>query len=215
MNAPPRPAVAGLLVALAAAGCATQKPAPEASRGALWKERRTLLACLDHWRLEGKLALAAKDEGWSANLDWRQNGEAFEMQLSGPFGWGGLRLAGDQRHVVVRDGDEVYRFAGAPEGVIRRQFGMTIPVAGLRYWVRGTPRPESAAVPKLDRYGRLSRLDQSGWTIRYRSYVSRAGPDLPERLVMTRPDVRLKLVVDDWKIERDGGSAASCPAGER
>lgn len=214
MNRPSRPALALLLVGLAA-GCATQKPAPEAPRAQLWKERRASLTCLDHWQLEGKLALAAKDEGWSANLDWRQNGEAFEMQLSGPFGLGGLRLAGDRRHVVVRDGDEVYRYAAAPEGVIRRQFGMTIPVAGLSYWVRGTPRPELAAVPKLDRYGRLSRLEQSGWTIRYRSYASRGGPDLPKRLVMTRPDVRLKLVVDDWKIDRAGANGAPCPAEER
>ncbi len=198
-----------LAAALAAlAGCATVPPPAAPSRPAtvLWRQRRGELQCLDRWRMQGRMALAAHGKGWSANIDWRQQGTRYDMRLSGPFGWGGFRLQGSPRMVLLQKGDKRYRFFESPETVIRQEFGMTIPVSGMRYWVLGNYAPAGKPRYRLDRYGRLASLSQQGWSIDYAGYGRSDGFMLPTRITMRRNGVRLKLAVDTWTL----ADAAAC-----
>ncbi len=79
---------------------------------------------------------------------------------------------------------------------------MRLPVNGLRYWVRGLPEPGSTPVLQTDASGRLTRLEQNGWIIEYPAYAptSILNLDLPERIVARRPDLSVKLVIEQWKL---------------
>jgi outer membrane lipoprotein LolB len=190
-----------LLGYLLLTGCATTPPAPPpASKQQAWTQRQQQLQCAALWSLRGRMALAAQGKGWSARLTWQQQGDDFDMRLSGPLGWGGFRLSGDRAHVNLTGEGKSYDFQEAPERVIQREFGYDIPVSGLRYWMLGINAPDEPFTYQLNPWGQPQQLQQSGWTIDYAEYSAGDGAGLPKRLTMSRPGVRIKLLVDDWQL---------------
>jgi outer membrane lipoprotein LolB len=62
------------------------------------------------------------------------------------------------------------------------------------------PDPAQPADETLDPgRQRLTRLEQDGWRIDYAGYVVVGSEWLPARLTLERADVRVKLLVDDWR----------------
>src|SRR5690606_2764021 len=58
-----------LLPLLLLAGCETLAPRVDGPADwQAWEARQERLSVLDHWRLEGRVAIAVSDEGWNANL---------------------------------------------------------------------------------------------------------------------------------------------------
>ncbi len=201
--------LAPLLLLLLLAGCAMPPPAPTPSvpnqQG--WTQRQQQLRCAAQWSLQGRMALAAQGKGWSARLVWQQHGDDFDLRLSGPLGWGGFRLRGDRVQVKLEGDGKSYDFQESPERVIQREFGYDIPVSGLRYWMLGISAPDAPFTLTLNPWGQPQQLQQSGWIIDYADYASNEPLALPMRLTMTRPDVRIKLLVEDWQLPASG-----CPA---
>lgn len=184
----------------------TVEPAPTPEQ--LWAARREQLACKTRWQLEGRMALATDDDGWNANLLWEQDLERFRMRLSGPFGSGGFRMAGDQGRFRIEQGGETRFYLSSPEAVLERELGASIPVSGLRYWVLGLTQPDHEADYELDAEGRLTQLEQAGWSISYRSYRDYNGTQLPRHVNAERPGLRVRLVADQWTLDE----TEDCPA---
>src|SRR3954462_13597364 len=92
-----RLAVACGCVVLALAGCKTAPlPAPAVpgpGADAPWKLQREQLGKLDRYALEGRVAVAANRQGFTASLRYRQHPEGSDLALDGPLGIGGLRIA--------------------------------------------------------------------------------------------------------------------------
>ena len=75
--------LAALSLVLLAGGCATlPAPAPVDD----WPARRAALQALDAWALDGRIAVAAGDDGFSGSFDWEQAGDRAEVALSLPLG---------------------------------------------------------------------------------------------------------------------------------
>jgi outer membrane biogenesis lipoprotein LolB len=51
----------------------------------------------------------------------------------------------------------------------------------------------------LDNLQRLAELRQSGWLVEFFEYKSENGP--PARLRLSREDVEIRLVIDQWRAE--------------
>jgi outer membrane lipoprotein LolB len=120
------------------------------------------------------------------------------MLLTTPFGQGIARLvrAGEEITLTTQDGRE-FRAADA-ESLTEQVLGFRLPLLGLAEWVRGRAAPEPAAAPtreRRDAAGRLSELEQSGWTISYLAYAD----GLPSRLALAYPGLELRLAVSEWK----------------
>jgi outer membrane lipoprotein LolB len=200
---PRRPHPASVPVALALllllAACA---PAPLVRPAADWPVRRAELQALEAWRLSGRVAVAAGEQGFSARLAWAQRDARSSIDLSGPFGAGAVHvdLAGDE--IRLRDGDGA-EVATGPDALATR-LGFALPVRELRYWALGVPAPsgppatDSAVV--LGAEGRPVAFNDRGWWVRIEAWRPVAGDLLPARLLITRPGARLKLVVDDWRL---------------
>lgn len=194
-----------LLLVLALAGCAPRPPLTD-EYPARWREHAEAVKAWRAWELQGRVALQMGEEGWHARLHWSQHDGRYRILLSGPFGQGGIRLEGDERQVLLRQGDRVSR-AGSAEGLMRRELGWSLPVEGLRSWVLGLPADRAAARPAFDTDGQLAQLRESGWTLEYGRYEAQAdGVSLPTRLQLENGDLRVKLVVDRWQRLTPGGS---------
>jgi outer membrane lipoprotein LolB len=77
--------------------------------------------------------------------------------------------------------------------------GWRLPLAGLPDWVRGRAAANAPAQTRLDSAQRLAELRQSGWLVEFLDYNGSSG--LPARLRLSREDVEIRLVIDEWRGE--------------
>ena len=67
--------------------------------------------------------------------------------------------------------------------------------------MRGIPDPKIAIEGlDLDDNGRLARLLQSGWQVEVQGYSRTAELELPMKLLMQHPRMRVRLAVERWKL---------------
>lgn len=184
-----------LLATLMLGGCATlMKPADNADRA--WERRTAALEKIDRFTLKARVASGGVF-GLKGNLVWRQRPDDFDMSVSGPFGIGALSLSGTPRLVTVQTKNGSYTTPD-PEDYLRKNMGWTFPVEGLRYWALGLPSPLTDAQIELDELGRLLSLEQDDWQLEYSEYQQVAGLQLPRKFSASHPEVKIKVVIDEW-----------------
>lgn len=164
-----------------------------------WQQQQQEIASLKDWRFRGRTAITQGREGWNAGITWQQQGEGFDIKLSGPFSQGGAELIGDAEQVTLTlDNGDQYS-AQTPEQLLAKTLGWFLPVSALRDWVRGVPY-KGAAVDKyqLDENGRLKTLQQAGWQVEYLRYVPFKGLVVPSKIFIKHPDLNIRLIISDW-----------------
>ncbi len=85
------------------------------------------------------------------------------------------------------------------EGLTEQVLGWRLPLAGLPDWVRGRAAAGAPVQTRVDGAQRLAELRQSGWRVEFLDYEAASG--LPKRLRLTRADVEIRLVIDQWRGE--------------
>lgn len=154
------------------------------------------------WGLRGRVSLVRGEQGWHAGMRWDEAAGSYHLNLAGPLGQGAVQIDGDTTAGMVRlqtaDGQE-YATRDA-DALVMSVTGWQLPVTGLRYWVRGIPAPGGEARFTTDEQGRLVRLEQDGWDIRYNRYQALAGHDWPTRMRLKTEDISVTLVVDEWTV---------------
>lgn len=193
--------VAGFVLALLLSGCAVQPvSAPETSSA--WSARQTALTQRTTWQADGRIGVVSGQDGWHANFQWAQQGLDYRIDLIGPLGQGRVVIQGGALEVSIQTQDGQHWTAPDPEALLEQSLGVSLPVTGLRYWIRGLPQPGPAPVLQTDAAGRLIRLEQNGWVIDYPAYVPTPilNLDLPERIVARRQDLSVKLVIEQWNL---------------
>lgn len=197
-----RRATAALLLA-AVAGCGTLSGRPPVVPAPL-AERETRLLALAGFDARGRIAVRQGSRGGQGNLRWQQAGDDATIGITGPFGAGAVEILWNRDRVAIRsrDGETVREYLGndAAEAFVAEQIGVPVPVQALRYWLLGLVDPAAEARDERDTEGRLTLLDQHGWTLRYAEHRLVGDLWLPRRLDVTREDARLRLVIDDWQL---------------
>ncbi len=185
---------------LSLGGCAsTPEPADLELIDNSWTLRRDALMQLQNWELDGRVGITVEHQAWQASLVWIQRGENFLLDVAGPLNQGRLMVSGGPNGVRAERHDGRVVNATDVEALLRSELGWTLPVAGLRYWVKGVPNPrESTESIALDELGRLAELNQGGWRIRYPSYIESEDVDLPHKIRLDSGDVSVRMVVDQW-----------------
>jgi outer membrane lipoprotein LolB len=191
------------LVALALGACVATPLKPVSLLDA--PAQRQLLQALPGFAMDGRVAVAAGTEGFNATLDWNQQLDVSTVKLSGPLGAGSLQLQWRPTALRVTSRGSVLENSDAIAAV-ERELGFVPPFAALRYWVLGVPAPGSPATDEtLDADGLLQGLTQQQWQIKVDRRVavrSASGTlQLPSRLTATREGLRLRLVVDRWRLQ--------------
>lgn len=189
---------AALAIATVSA-CHTAPPAPPA--GAAWDVRRPELQARSHFELKGRVAVAAGNEGFNANLHWTQDGARSFVTLEGPLGVGGAQVTatGQELSLVTSRGERMD--SDAAHAALESRLGFDPPLSSLRYWVLGVPDPGSPFTEAVDaQTQRLSALTQAGWHVDYTAYSAVGSQSLPSRLTLQRDAVRVRLLVDDWQL---------------
>jgi outer membrane lipoprotein LolB len=182
-----------ILVCTALAACATVRP--PVSPSVKWEQRVGDLQHANGWALDGRAAVALGAQGWQATLNWRQSGMFAEVHLSGPFGLGAL---------VLKQGPDGLSLNGAPPSdavlaQVQEKLGFELPLENLHYWLLGVPNPSAACDLARNDQDRAKTLTQAGWSVAYDRYMPVAGDLLPTRVVLSRDDVRVRIIIDQWE----------------
>ena len=191
------------LLAVLAVACSPRptptpvSPDPETA----WQVRRSSLAALTNWTATGRVIVKTEERGWKATLNWVQRDGAYRIRLTAPLGQGTVQLSGDDRGVVMRTSDERMYWARDPETLLLDTVGWSVPVEGLRYWMRGLDAPDTPSTAHLDDLGRLDNLAQSGWVIEYERYTDVRPVELPAKLVLANERVDLRIVINRWDLD--------------
>lgn len=183
------------------AGCAVRPPASaldDVVLAQMWMSHRAQLSALDGWEMGGRIAVKNSADSWSASLRWQQQAEAFDISFSSMLGQRIAQLKGDGFSASLYLPDDQVRTAADISDLLDVELGWHVPMDGLRYWVVGLPMPGVELRKKLDASGRLQWLTQAGWQIEYQLYRADGELDLPKKLVLTRDDLRVRLVIDRW-----------------
>lgn len=180
------------MAAAVLAGCAALPPAP-VSPGA------PSVADLP-FAVDGRLSARHGDEGVAGAFTWNHEPGHDSIDLSTPLGQTLAEIDGNADGVRLRLPDGTTDSAADWGTLTRRAFGVTIPVEGLAYWIRGVPRAGESARIERDAQGRALVLRQDGWEIVY-GYAD-AAATRPARVTLRYPGstpIDVRVVVDRWQ----------------
>lgn len=159
--------------------------------------------------LTGRLAVNARQHRFSGGIRWQHTGQSDEIYLFSPLGQIVAEIFRDQTGVrLVTSEPAIYRAQNA-EYLTSQVLGWELPLAGMRFWVRGTHFPDTVAEKDLDKNRRTVAIRQDGWQVVYQNYYpAQEGMSvLPRLLEFSRPDVKMRLLVDQWQGETKSGDA--------
>ncbi|MFO7579182.1 MAG: lipoprotein insertase outer membrane protein LolB [Nitrosomonas halophila] len=153
--------------------------------------------------LVGRLAVKTDQQKFSGSVRWRHTAHEDEIYLFSPLGQVVAEIYRDRTGVRLTTSEPAIYRAATAEQLTAQVLGWELPLAGLRYWVRGRHFPMTVAEKDTDRDHRTVAIRQDGWQIAYLDYYPEqaAQSALPRLLEFTRADMKMKLVVDQWQNE--------------
>lgn len=186
----------GAALLMVVSGCQTT---PRQTLGSTQQE--IALYGVKHWQAEGKIAIQMADDRQSASFTWRQDKADYTIHLFGPFGQGATWLRRTSGGVTLENAKTGVHRAASAEALMEDVIGWQVPVAGLQFWLRGLPahKPQPTQLER-DAEGALSHLQQQGWQVTYSRYELFDGWRLPSRILATRDDLRLTIVIKRWQL---------------
>ncbi|MDC1453534.1 lipoprotein insertase outer membrane protein LolB [Porticoccaceae bacterium] len=197
-----------LLAVFTLSACAMQSlQPPQTAAPSDWQTHQLRVSQLNDWRLAGKLGFRGPDSGGSASVNWQQQQNNFQLQLSGPFGAGRATLSGNQQIAEMLYQDKLYR--QTPQQLASQLTGVPLPVGALSWWARGLPSPdqETASSIATSPEGYASSFEQAGWQLSFSRYSETDAGSLPSKIIGTHQSsdnrrYSFKLVISEWSFAK-------------
>ena len=175
-----------------------------------WQDHQALVEATTQWTLQGRLNIRQSNNSDTVSINWQQQEQQFEINLSGALGLGATMISGNQTMIrLQRDNEDPILAANLSE-LSRDYLGYEFPAEALYYWIRGIPSPDSTAALEFDENQLLTNLSQrdaqgNNWQLIYDRYQDAEGLSLPARIRMTHPDYRLTFIIQSWQISPGNG----------
>jgi outer membrane lipoprotein LolB len=200
--------ITAVIILSTACSLQPQTVAPASSAAGSWQQHQQRMAELDEWKLTGKLGFRAPQQGGSAALQWTQKENNYQMLISGPFGVGSAKIAGNDTTAEMLYGDTLYH--QPPQQLAMRLTGVPLPVDALSWWVRGLPSPTQPAATDLATAadGLAIGFDQAGWELSFSRYRQTDAGLLPGKITgsLVTPNTTedssysFKLIISSWNL---------------
>lgn len=171
----------------------------------IWDNRQQALGKIDAWEIQARTVIFVKKEVHQVGISWVRERDHFTIVIQAPLGQGVFlvesNITADQSAAIklsMPDGQLYYGHSA--ESLLSRLFGWSIPLSGLKSWIKGLPRQPATYSYDLYADGRLKSLQQEGWSINYLDYFEDDGATqgLPKKMYLKHQDLALKIVIDRW-----------------
>lgn len=166
------------------------------------QSRSTMLADLQSWNIQGKIAFITPKKRESANIVWKvKNNKTQELNLSTYFGITLFQLKEVQGLYELSLNDEKFKSDDINELMLHIS-GTELPAKALVYWIKGLKHHSSDNIFHHEKTGLpqslTSQFNHQEWQIDYQSYTSFSGKTLPKKLTLKQKNTLIKLVINDW-----------------
>lgn len=151
----------------------------------------------------GRISIQDQNQRFSGSFRWQHLANSDEILLFTPLGQAVAEVAkGDDGVRLITSKLEAF-YANDVESLTQEVLGWRLPLDGLQYWIQGVHSPATAAQKDLDNKDQVIAIRQDGWKIHYGSYMAAQKNQipLPKTLDLVYENLRIRLVVDDWKVE--------------
>ncbi|MEO0442357.1 MAG: lipoprotein insertase outer membrane protein LolB [Pseudomonadota bacterium] len=182
--------------ALIVAGCSQT---PLTTVGASPNNNGTALP--EQWSIKAKLGLRTPNTNGSVTLEWLETDSQYTIRIQGPLGQGNATVRGGQEGVILQRPGKSPIYSSDALSLIQQEFGWTLPVDDLRFWVRGIANPLNPVEKKhYSTTGQLLSMSQSGWQLHYSRYKTIDQWQLPGRIRANQNEVYLTLIIREWHL---------------
>ncbi len=181
-----------LLCVLLLSACATPSRAPVTVQPEL----------VNAFDLTGRVNVRVENKTYPGRIRWQHELGGDELWLYSFVGSGVAHMRQDASGaVLIASNGKEYR-ARDLKLLTRDVLGWDLPLEGLQYWVRGLAWPALDIIDKqYDADGRPKLLKQGGWQVSYLDWSPAGASGLPSKLDLSGEGLRVRLVVDDWKLD--------------
>jgi len=164
------------------------------------KVRMVNLSAIQNWSISGAMSVTQRGKGHIFSFNWIEKGDSYTIKLSATLNLASLVILGQPGKVTLVKGDYMYH-AATPEALLATQADTQLPISDLKYWVRSIPAPNQRYLAQYDRYGHLIDLQQDGWHVTFSNFLTVGQVDVPQKIMMTSPDLTVRIVVKQWLIQ--------------
>jgi outer membrane lipoprotein LolB len=146
------------------------------------------------FELSGRVAVRDGKDAASGRIFWRHSNDTDELLITSPLGQGIARINRERDQFRLVTGDNKEYVATDAESLTEQALGWRLPLGGLSDWVQARASPGRPAEMRGDT-DKGMELWQDGWHVVYEEF--REGK--PFKMRLTREDVVITLIVDQWK----------------
>ncbi len=176
------------------------KKSPTSSELNLQKKPTLAASSVSSWEISGAMAARNSKKGWTAHVNWLQEGaNHYQIRLFGPLGGGTIIIEKKGAVITYADGPKKISSHSADQ-LLQQQTGIRLPVSNLYYWVRGLPAPGALGATHHDSNKQLMSLSQAGYTIQYANYTTVNNVSLPGKIMLQGHEATIKFVIKRWRI---------------
>jgi len=190
---------AAIALVLFLAACAPVRVREDSATLRAQSEREAQLAPQTNWSLHAHLGVSNGEDGGSGDLEWLQNGDAYDFTVRAPVTGKTWRLHGDARRATLEGLRDLPSTGTDASELLQREAGWNVPMDQLRFWARGLRAPQGKAALTFDAAGLPALIEQDGWKVEYRDWFDGPPPQLPRKVFAARGKYRVRLVVERWQ----------------
>ncbi|MCH9696662.1 MAG: lipoprotein insertase outer membrane protein LolB [Gammaproteobacteria bacterium] len=198
-----RELIFGVFVVLA--GCATRSVTTQSDGAQANPTDRLsglILADLKSWCINGRSVARYNDSGWQASLRWCVDNDKLTLDISGPININRVFIRYLKGELWLQVSSSEVTISRSPQQLLQSKLGFSVPLTSIRYWLLGIAEPSQTAHVRVGKDGYNEQINQSGWSIDYSQYQAVNQFMLPRKIKINKDRIRLKIVVDEWEINR-------------
>lgn len=167
-------------------------------------QSRPLLS--NYWSLSSKVGITTPTERGSAQLNWNQKGNKYQIYLTGPLGKQLASLVSDGETAVLTESNGKTYTANSEQELVIQAIGKPLPVDQMQFWIKGLKAPFYPIEPVNADAENLEFI-QNDWRIEMNGFEIIDGYKLPRKLTLTYPAsenqeqiVELRVIVKEWTL---------------
>ena len=120
-----------------------------------------------------------REEGAHGSFVWLQQGDSVQLSLVSPLGQTLAIVTALPGQATLELPNQAPRSAPEVDTLMQQALGFSLPVSGMRDWLQARPAPGTVVRAERDATGRLTELEQHGWTVRFQEYRETAAGEAP------------------------------------
>ena len=150
----------------------------------------------------GRIAIQDDNQSFSGSFRWQHLAAGDEILLFTPLGQAVAEISKDHEGVRLITSKMEAFYADNVESLTQEILGWRLPLNGLQFWIQGQHSPANASQKDLNSKNQVIAIRQDGWRIHYQDFAPArpSAAPLPRVLDLTYQKLKIRLVVDDWKV---------------